>query len=680
MPDDPTPHDPHPQLNALETERRAKMNRIREMGLDPFGGRVDNLTSIHEARGREKSDGMPDSGQPGPKVAGRLILKSDMGKLWFVRLRDETGEIQIALDAKRLDEPTLALRKQLDLGDIVVVQGPLGTTKKGETTIWANELMIASKSLAVPPEKWSGLTDVEARSRQRYVDLAYNEGTMRQMKRRIAIVDEVRAFLRNKGFDEVETPMLQPIHGGAAARPFVTQHNALDMRLFLRIAPELYLKRLLVGGFRKVFEINRNFRNEGISPRHNPEFTMLEAYWAFANWEQMADLVEEMIAHVAQTVIGTLEIDRAPGGAGAEPAPEATHDSVGDPVKAMNVPNVPPTMPDEATPAPKTTINLTRPWRRATMAQLVEERTGWHFDKHSIAGQPHALAKALTAYDADGVNALARRAAGLQLFGEEEREADRLATFEKHLLALSPAEQLVELYSNLVEPFLLKKPTVDLTRPWDRATMAQLVEARTGWRFRQRSLFDEGDRELEKSIGRALAIRANDEFRGRDIRTTSGTPVAVRFVETGFVEGVLETFAKLSPAEQLVELYEKLVEPTLIDPCFVTRVPGVIIPLARRCRDDDYFADVYELAINGQEISPGYTELNDPDVQAEHFRHQVGDRAEQQQVDEDFLTALRYGMPPAGGIGLGIDRLVMLLTGASSIRDVILFPLMRSAN
>ena len=562
MPDD---------INQQEADRRTKLARIREMGLDPFGQRVDNLTSVAEARGREKSDSMPDAGQPGPRIAGRMVLKSDMGKLWFVRVRDETGEIQVALDAKRLDEPTLALRKQLDLGDWVVVQGPLGTTKKGETTIWANEISLACKTLNPPPEKWSGLTDVEQRYRQRYADLAYNPEVMAQMKLRIRIVDEIRSFLRDKGFDEVETPMLQPIHGGAAARPFVTHHNALDMKLFMRIAPELYLKRLLVGGFRKVFEINKNFRNEGISPRHNPEFTMLEAYWAFANWEQMADLVEEMITTVATNVLGTLTIAHRLAGEPARASIDA--DSTTDPMKHASAPFVPPTEPPAAT-ADKSagslkTVNLTRPWRRATMAQLVEEKTGWAFDKHTIANHPHALAKALAAYDADGVNAQSRRAAGLQLFGEEERQADRLAFFEKHLLTLSPAEQLVE-------------------------------------------------------------------------------------------------------------LYEKLVEPTLIDPCFVTRVPGVIIPLAKRCADDDFFADVYELAINGQEISPGYTELNDPDIQAEQFRHQVGDREEQQQVDEDFLNALKCGMPPAGGIGLGIDRLVMMLTGAASVRDVILFPLMRA--
>jgi lysyl-tRNA synthetase class 2 len=271
------------------------------------------------------------------------------------------------------------------------------------------------------------------------------------------------------------------------------------MKLFLRIAPELYLKRLLVGGFTKVFELNRNFRNEGISPRHNPEFTMLEAYEAYGSWETMADMVESLICHLAETVMGTLEIRHANG----------------------------------------RVINLKRPWRRAAMADLVFEKCGWRFDKQSI----------------------------------------------------------------------------------DPATAARVKEL---------------------SGGKELHVHGK------------------------------------TPAEQLVEVYEKLVEPNLIDPCFVTHVPSVIVPLARKNSSDPFFCDVYELAINGTEISPGYTELNDPDVQAEKFREQVGDAEEKQQFDEDFLNALKYGMPPAGGMGMGIDRLVMMLTGAESIRDVILFPLMRA--
>ncbi|MFT3786754.1 MAG: lysine--tRNA ligase [Tepidisphaeraceae bacterium] len=526
------------EINPLEAERRGKLDKLRALGIDPFGGRMDGLVTLAAARDQYKPEHGAEGG-PTVKVAGRIIFIRDMGKLWFVRLRDESGELQVALDARRLGEQGVALRKLLDLSDQIVVSGALGTTKTGETTVWAAELQLGSKSLLPPPSSWHGLADVEARYRQRYVDLWANPDVMRTMKLRMRIVDEIRSFLRSRGFDEVETPMLQPIHGGAAARPFITQHNALDMRLFLRIAPELYLKRLLVGGFSKVFEINRNFRNEGISPRHNPEFTMLEAYWAYASWEKMAELVEDMICHVAQTVLGTLVISH--------------RDTEGTEIKRIDLSQ--------------------RPWRRATMAELVEEKTGWRFRKQPLHTDSPAV---------EEVKKL--------MFDRMQSDAERLAAAQGFDVA------------------------------WQRDS-----------------------EKYTKVIGQYVS----------------------------------ERLAALSPAEQLTELYEKLVEPNLINPCFVTRVPGVIVPLARRCKDDDYFADVYELAINGQEISPGYTELNDPDVQAEHFRHQVGDREEQQQVDEDFLTALKYGMPPAGGIGLGIDRLIMLLTGAASIRDVILFPLMR---
>ncbi|MGC4032470.1 MAG: lysine--tRNA ligase [Tepidisphaeraceae bacterium] len=514
--------------SIYEQERRAKLNKLRELGVNPFGERTEGLRPLADVKALYTPD-MGHDGGPTVKVSGRIVLKRDMGKLSFLTLRDDTGDLQVGIDRKKVDDTSWEVRNLLDLADRIVVEGPLGVTNKGETTVWATKVSIAAKSLLSPPAKYEGLTDTEQRYRQRYVDLWSNPEVMTVAKQRMAIVQTIRDFFRERGFAEVETPMLQTLHGGAAARPFVTHHNALDMRLFMRIAPELFLKRLLVGGMPKVFEINRNFRNEGISPRHNPEFTMLEAYEAFGDCRSMAELVEDLICTVAEKVIGTLTITHPNG----------------------------------------RVINLgQRPWRRATMAELVEEKTGWKFDKTSIADHGHALGAAFKLYDIDGANAMARRAAGLQLTQEEERHADRLAAFESHLI-------------------------------------------------------------------------------------------------------------KLSPAEQLTELYEKLVEPNLIDPCFVLRVPSVIIPLARKCPDDEFFADVYELAINGQEISPGYTELNDPDVQAENFRHQVGDKAEQQQVDEDFLTALKYGMPPAGGIGLGIDRLVMMLTGAESIRDVILFPLMR---
>ncbi len=490
-----------PDASIYEQERRAKLQKLRDLGIDPFGQRTDGLAPLASIKEQYKPE-MGHDGGPVVKGAGRIMLKRDMGKLSFLTIRDESGDLQIGIDRRKVSDAAWEVRNNLDLGDLISVEGVLGVTNKGETTIWATTVAIASKSLLTPPSKHEGLTDVEARYRQRYVDLWANPEVMRVLKLRIRIVDEIRTYLKHKGYTEVETPMLQPIHGGAAARPFITHHNALDMKLYLRIAPELYLKRLLVGGFGKVFEVNRNFRNEGISPRHNPEFTMLEAYEAFGSWETMADMVEEMVTTVAQNVFGTLKIEHK--------------NDAGEVTK---------------------TINLARPWRRVSMVDLVAERTGWKFSKEPLN-----------------------------------------------------AEQIADLRA--------KNP-------------------------------------------------------GKDLKLTG------------------------SPAEQLTEAYEKLIEHTLIDPCFVTHVPSVIIPLAKENKADPFFADVYELAINGQEISPGYTELNDPDTQRKHFEHQVGDREEQQHVDEDFLTALKYGMPPAGGMGLGIDRLVMMLTGAESIRDVILFPLMR---
>jgi lysyl-tRNA synthetase class 2 len=496
-----------------ESDRRQKLEKLRELGVDPFGRRTEGIRPLLDIRTSYNPQMGHDAG-PVVKAAGRVMLKRDMGKLSFLTLRDESGDLQVAIDKRRVDEQSWEIRSLLDLGDQIVVEGPLGSTNKGEITIWATKVEMASKALLPPPAKWEGLSDVELRYRQRYVDLWANPEVMKQLKLRMRIVEEIRRYMSDRGYLEVETPMMQTLAGGAAARPFQTHHNALDIPLYLRIAPELFLKRLLVGGFTKVFELNRNFRNEGISPRHNPEFTMLEAYEAFGSWETMADLVEGMVCHIAEKLFGGLKIEHK------NAAGEVTR-----------------------------TINLQRPWRRVRMADLVEERTGWKFDK----------------------------------------------------------------------------------RPLQEA-MPELLEKLTG----------------KAGSGDVSGHRAHSA-----------------------------KIAQYSPAEQLVEVYEKLIEHTLIDPCFVTHVPSVVIPLARESKDDPFFADVYELAINGQEISPGYTELNDPDVQAENFRHQVGDKDEQQKVDEDFLTALRYGMPPAGGMGLGIDRLVMMLTGAESIRDVILFPLMR---
>ncbi|HEY8665809.1 MAG TPA: lysine--tRNA ligase [Tepidisphaeraceae bacterium] len=515
--------------NPYEQERRSKLQKLRELGVDPFGGRVEGVTALAEIK-KQYDPVMGHDGGPTVIGAGRVMLKRDMGKLSFLTLRDESGDLQVALDKKRLDEKAWEVRNLIDLSDILVVEGKLGQTNKGETTIWASRVEMASKALLPPPAKWEGLSDVELRYRQRYVDLWANPEVMKLLKLRMRIVEEVRRYMRERGFLEVETPMMQPLAGGAAAKPFKTHHNALDIPLYLRIAPELYLKRLLVGGFTKVFELNRNFRNEGISPRHNPEFTMLEAYEAFGSWETMADLVEGMICHIAQTLFGGLKIVHRKDAENAEKI-----------------------------------INLERPWRRVKMVDLVEEKVGWRFDKRPVQDAAPDVFEAMT---------------------------------HQHPMQVE-------------------------------------------------SVFPDPRGELLRSL-RDSARKVNEE-----------------------------ELKKRSPAEQLQLVYEKFIEPYLRDPTFVIHVPSVIIPLARENREDPYFADVYELAINGVEISPGYTELNDPDVQAKHFAHQVGDAEEQQKTDEDFLNALRHGMPPAGGMGLGIDRLVMMLTGAESIRDVILFPLMR---
>ena len=632
---------PEPAARDLIADRRRKLDRLRdEFGVDPYGHRVDGLIPLADARARydqaadaaHKEGADASGGDPRPRVAvaGRVMQHRVMGNLIFMQLRDSSGDLQLAVSKKAVGQPAFSIAKAVDYGDLVVASGPLARTKTGEITVWAEPseergeqppkaaaerseaggagdalaptsaitdqnseittappaFALAAKSLAPPPSKHHGFKDPEQRYRKRYVDLYANPRVMRTMHTRARIIDEIRRYLRDHGYVEVETPMLQSVQGGAAARPFTTHHNALDLPLYLRIAPELYLKRLLVGGMPRVFEINRNFRNEGVSPRHNPEFTMLEAYEAFGNWETMADLVEDMICTVAERVCGGLVLNR--GGA-TENEPRPSGSGFGEPASAGGGP----TADADHAKSPsrqdaKEEIDLTRPWRRVSMVELVEERTGWKFEKKPL---------------------------------HESEEVSWI----RYLIVIRATHPLVgaALYNhqNPADVKSLEQPTLDLVEE----------------------------------------IRENQiEFEKLNRKTK-------------------ELFDSLQPGEQLTEVFEKLIEPTLIDPTYVTRVPGEIIPLARRCGDDDYFADVYELIIGGMEISPGYTELNDPDVQEAQFRGQVGDEAERQQVDEDFLEALRVGMPPAGGIGLGIDRLVMLLTGEPSLRDVILFPLMRPA-
>ncbi len=475
--------------NELIALRREKLATLQARGANPFGAAFATDGNIAEVR-EKFAEGTT------LRAAGRITAHRDMGKSHFLDLRDATGRLQIYVQAKELGPEVMETFALLDLGDFLGVEGTCFLTKTGEPTLKVASLRVLAKALRPLPEKWHGLQDVEARYRQRYLDLLTNEQSRIVFEKRIRILREMRRFLEDRGFLEVETPMLQAVAGGAAAEPFRTHHNALGLELYLRIAPELYLKRLLVGGFNRVFELNRNFRNEGISRRHNPEFTMLEVYWAYADFEQVANLVEELVCHLAQTVAGSLQVEHKTGDG------EVTR-----------------------------TLNLSRPWRRARYRDLIREIDPSWFEYTS------------------------------------EQRRERCA---------------------------------------------------------------------------ALGVEINP---------------------------------RMADYEVTQQVFEKLVEEKTFDPVFVTHCPKELVPLAKQNAEDDSLVDVYELLINGQEISPGYSELNDPVIQRRRLLEQAGE--ETQKLDEEFLLALEHGMPPAGGFGLGVDRLTMLLTGAESIRDVILFPLLK---
>ena len=477
--------------NELIALRRKKLETLRAKGLEPFGTAFDVTGSIAEVREQFKEGETC-------RVAGRITAHRDMGKSHFLDLRDVTGRIQIYIHAKEVGPELIDLFRLVDIGDFIGVEGTCFVTKSSEPTVKVQTFQLLAKTLRPLPEKWDGLQDIEARYRQRYLDLLTNEHSRAVFEKRIAIVRETRRFFEERGFVEVETPILQSTAGGAAAEPFKTHHNALGIDLYLRIALELYLKRLLVGGFNKVFEINRNFRNEGISRKHNPEFTMLEAYWAYADFEKIANLVEELICYLAEKICGSLSIEHR----------DADGNVVG-------------------------TINLKRPWQRVRYRDQMRE----------VAGKDW-----------------------FELSPEQRRE------------------------------------------------------------------------------------RAMSEFN-------------------------LEILPQLADFEVTQHVFEKLIEEKTMDPLFVTHCPKELVPLAKQNAEDSSLVDVFELVINGVEIAPGYSELNDPLVQRQRLEEQAGE--EKQNIDEEFLLALEYGMPPAGGFGIGIDRLTMLLTGAESIRDVILFPLLR---
>ncbi len=483
--------------SRIRETRIEKLSALREQGINPYPYKFEKT---HNNEGiQQKYQDLPagEETQDVISVAGRVMAIRNSGM--FIDLMDSTGKLQLFSHKENLDEATLALVKQIDIGDFVGATGTIRRTPRGELSVKTQSLQLLSKSLLPLPEKFHGLTDKETRYRQRYLDLIMNEETRDTLRKRSLIISAIRQFFLNKGFLEVETPMLQTLAGGAAAKPFITHHNALDLEMYLRIAPELYLKRLIVGGIsEKVFELNRNFRNEGLSPKHNPEFTMIEAYQAYADYHDMMELTEELVSSVAQQVLGTQTINYQ----GHE-------------------------------------ISLNRPWKRLTMIEAVKDETGEDFNQIQTREEAHQSAKKL----------------GLET---------------------DPA--------------------------W-------------GW-------------------GKIL------EF-----------------------------------------IFEEKVEPKLIQPVHIIDYPKETSPLAKVHRSDSRLVERFETRINGWEVANAFSELSDPLDQRARFEAQLKAREagdeEAHQLDEDYITALEYGMPPTGGLGLGLDRLVMLLTNSPSIRDVIAFPTMR---
>lgn len=479
-------------LEELMKIRRAKLDEMYKQGINPYGQRFERTHST-----REIIANFDQLAETETRIAGRIMSFRTHGKASFADLADQSGRIQLYIRIDQVGEAKYEQFSKLDIGDIIAVQGRIFRTRRGEISVEVYDFQMMSKSLRPLPDKWHGLKDVETRYRQRYLDLIVNPDVRQVFETRSRIIQALRIYLLERGFLEVETPMLNVIAGGAAAKPFITYHNALDMELYMRIAPELYLKRLLVGGFEKVFEIGKNFRNEGISTKHNPEFTSVEIYQAYADVSDMMKLTEELVAHIAREVLGTTEIQ------------------FGD-----------------------YTINLAPPWPRLPMLEAVKQYSG------------------------------------VDLTGLDDAEARKLAR-DKGLQ---------------VEP---------------NASYAQVLE----------------------------------------------------------------------------EFFDTYVEPKLIQPVFITDHPVEISPLAKRKKDNPQLTERFEPFVVTWEIANGFSELNDPIDQADRFRKQMEKRAsgdeEAHMMDEDFIVALEYGMPPAGGLGIGIDRLVMLLTNSHSIRDVILFPHMR---
>ena len=608
--------------NSLIEQRKAKLAALRAKGIDPFKNKfTPTEKSCADAR-KNYAEGREVA------VAGRITAHRDMGKSMFIDVRDQSGRIQVYAQKNVLGDEQWNIFTHLDLGDFVGVRGTLFTTKTGEISIKLGgapqvgssrgddrtaqravpttesargdarptdpPFVILAKALRPPPAKWHGLEDTEIRYRQRYLDLMANPDVKDVMLKRSEIIREIRNFLHQRGFVEVETPMMQAIPGGAAAQPFKTHHNALGCDFYLRIALELYFKRLLVGGVDKVFEIGRNFRNEGLSRKHNPEFTMLEAYQAFGDYESMMELVESMICHVAQKVLGTLKVER-------NMLPEFS--------SALQTIEMYVGMSG----------NISNPELKKTA-----ENWGGLFDKTNDPRKVCEVAKEICVQFDEMENQIGKHI-------QEHYEEDSARIVE---LLKSKRQQLEEL-SQPAKP-------IDLEH-WEKVKYKDLVRKTV-------------QKKTDGKIPDWFALSPEERRSAAITQLKLGGDIAKDY----------EDF------EVTGAVFEKLIEPTLIQPTFVTHLPKELVPLAKLSPDDPTTVEVFECCINGQEIAPAYTEQNDPIEQRERLEHQAG--GEQQKLDEDFLVALEHGMPPAGGMGMGIDRLCMMLLGQESIRDVILFP------
>ena len=581
--------------NSLIEQRKAKLAALEAKGIQPFRNAFKPDTGCGTARERFEKGELPEGTQV--LIAGRITAHRDMGKSQFIDLKDVTGRLQVYAQKQTLGDEQFEIFKHLDLADFIGARGTLFRTRTGEPSVKLESFVILSKALRPPPAKWEGLADPEIRYRQRYLDLISSDEVKATFLKRSQIVREIRNFFHERGYVEVETPMMQAIPGGAAAQPFKTHHNALGCEFYMRIALELYLKRMLVGGVDKVFEIGRNFRNEGLSRRHNPEFTMLEAYEDYAT---MMETVESLVKQVAQRVLGTLQMKRAP---------------LGDAVKRIT---------DEALRTAQ--FQPGDHWGRFKSEQET------HFT--TLLGIVNSASEAVSFDTSKQVLSIILDLRGWLL---ELEPAGKTAVFVPERI------QILNRWARLIKP--LTESEIDLSR-W--------------YKLRYRDLVKQAVLEMtEGCVPDWFALSLEERKNVAINQLGLGGDIAAGY----------EDF------EVTGAVFEKLVEPTLIQPTFVTHLPKQLVPLAKLDPEDPSSVEVFECCINGQEISPGYSEQNDPIAQREALEHQAG--GEQQKLDEDFLTALEHGMPPAGGIGIGIDRLCMMLLGQESIRDVILFPQLR---